>query len=83
MRHDCSPEIDESSAVYAVNKSMSCANRAFRVTISAQRFQRRHATPDCAEIVMIHAQPPQDCAAPRFYHERHENPQRNRFAHGR
>ncbi|SIT46247.1 hypothetical protein BN2476_500127 [Paraburkholderia piptadeniae] len=36
-----------------------------------------------AEIVTIHAQPLQDCAVPHSYHERHENPERNRFAHGR
>ncbi|MEM5388350.1 hypothetical protein VSR68_33005 [Paraburkholderia phymatum] len=38
---------------------------------------------DYAEIVTIHAQPFQDCAVPHSYHERHENPERNRFAHGR
>ncbi|MPW16499.1 hypothetical protein GCT13_06020 [Paraburkholderia sp. CNPSo 3157] len=36
-----------------------------------------------AEIVTIHAQPFQDCAVPHSYHECHENPERNRFAHGR
>jgi LmbE family N-acetylglucosaminyl deacetylase len=44
---------------------------------SSQRFV------EYAEIVTIHAQPFQDCAVPHSYHERHENPERNRFAHGR
>ncbi|MEX3936737.1 hypothetical protein AB4Y32_34085 [Paraburkholderia phymatum] len=49
----------------------------------AARQTRSQRFANYAKIVTIHAQPLQDCAVPHSYHGRHENPERNRFAHGR